>query len=783
MRRTDNRISNFMKVFLKSFVIIGLLLVTVCDSFALERASDGYYLIKDADDLVEYRDEVNGGHAIDGRLTADIDLSSVCGIHQNWEPINRPKLALKFDGGHHSVSNLYIDSKDDAQGLFYCVDYLHDLTVKNAFVRGGDFVGGVVGCGSGSDGRMVIDNCHFKGEVVGKRYVGGLLGGMDMDKANVFNCSNYGLVVGHDCVGGLIGYAMDCMITNCYNIGRVKAYYLFDGQYYTYEGIAGGIVGFYGGDVGNYKYYCLNACYNYAVISGIGVGNMIGKRGGQNRYLIQACAALMDINPESDYESNVSFMSEYSFQSGTLKKHLDNYRDKRPDYSGLFNMKLYLLAFEQSRNVDPYPHLPDITLSPSKSYVVNYRGDYDGLDVFRDGMALPTCDNELFHYEFEHGFNGKRVTSDTAVIVKRVLNENFLERDASGNYLISNAYELGLFRDAVNGGAFDINGRLIDDIDLSDIDEWEPIGPQDICCSQAYSGKFDGGNFTISGIHQSKFEFTGLFSHIKNAEINNVILRNSTVEGYYAGALCAYAESSLIANCGSEASVTGHFQEGAAGFIAVADQCKILNCFNIGEVTAEGRASGFVALLLNSSVVENCYASCEVANSDDGGLKSPFAFNRAEISFNNCYYNGSLLEDGEIYIVSETVKNITESEMKSQDFVDELNRIVEEINSKQETVDLSKWVIDPYSGYPSNGRPSEVSVEDLFNDTDNPLQNMQIYSIDGILYIQSDMERDLVLFNALGQPVRYIRCVKGTTVVDGLFTGIYCTQGTRVIVK
>ena len=66
---------------------------------ALEQAADGYYIIKSAADLVEYRDAVNGGTAMDGRLASDIDMSSVCGTINGkkvtWVPINRKRLSIK----------------------------------------------------------------------------------------------------------------------------------------------------------------------------------------------------------------------------------------------------------------------------------------------------------------------------------------------------------------------------------------------------------------------------------------------------------------------------------------------------------------------------------------------------------------------------------------------------------------------------------------------------------------------------------------------------------------
>lgn len=771
-----------MKVYLKSLFIIGLALVNVLTSFALEKAADGYYLIKDAEDLVEYRDGVNKGKAMNGRLTADIDLSTVCGPKNSWKPINSQKLAIKFDGGHHSVSNLYIHSQEDGQGLFYCVDYLHDLIVKSAYVKGGDYVGGIVGCGSGSDGKMVIDNCHFKGDVAGKQYVGGILGGKDMQEANVFNCSNYGLIVGHDHVGGIIGYALECMISNCYNVGRLKAYPVYDGQYYTYQGIVGGIVGYYGGNVGNSKYYCINACFNYAVLSGIGIGNIVGERGGQTKYLIQACAALIDINPESDYENNVTFMSATSCKIGILKKHLNNYRVNRPDYDGLFGLKLELLAFEQTTNVDLYPHLPDVTFSPSKEYAVNYRGDFNDVDIFTSNMKLPVCDNDLFHYEFSNNFKGKNVVSDTVVIVKRVLNQDFLPMDKDGYYLISDAFELGLFRDAVNSGAHDINGRLTKNIDLSDSGEWEPIGSRDICCTEAFSGVFDGDGYSISGITENKdFGYAGLFSHIKNAEVKNVILRNSTFEGYYAGSICAFAESSLIINCGSDATIIGHHREAAAGFIAVANDCKVINCYNLGSVTGEGKASGFIAVLRPDCLVENCYASCTVANSGEGWLKTPFAFEHMNTNVRDCYYNGTLCKVEEETLIHENVLSLNTKQMKSESFVEALNQKVEKMNAEQDTLELRKWVLDETTGYPKNSAQASVGIEDLMNE--GMSSSWMVYTVKDQLYIISEKKGVATLYNHVGQAVRQIRYEEGENQVYGLMPGVYVLKGNKFIIR
>ena len=89
---------------------------------------DGIYYIYTARDLANFRDIVNSGGAdINARVMHDIDLSSVCGGEQSWEPIgfcldeadDRIGYTGTFDGGGHIISNLYIyEPSLQGRGLF-----------------------------------------------------------------------------------------------------------------------------------------------------------------------------------------------------------------------------------------------------------------------------------------------------------------------------------------------------------------------------------------------------------------------------------------------------------------------------------------------------------------------------------------------------------------------------------------------------------------------------------------------------------------------------------------
>lgn len=777
-----------MKIYLKWFILIGLVALNCLASYALERASDGYYLINDVDDFVEYRDEVNSGTAMNGRLTANIDLSSVCGVRNgktiNWEPINTQKLAIKFDGGNKSISNLYIDSKEDNQALFYCANIIRNLIVKNAYVRGGDYTAGVVALGSGSANKMHIDNTHFKGDVIGKQYVGALCAGAEMASATITNCSNSGLIVGNNYVGGLVGYARNCKLYNCYNCGRVKAYYVKEDSFLLYEGIAGGLAGYFGGT-------SFTNCFNYGKISGVATGNMIGARGGQISNPYRSCFALEGMAQIETYESYLTIYTARSFQNGTLLNDLNTYRENRhTTTTDAFGSTVSILSWKQTDGLDDFPHFETTTLAPSKDYVIHYYGDYEGLDVFTSTMKLPESQDPHFHYEFESNFNGKNVTRDTAVYVTKRLNDNFMEKDSEGFYLIANAHDLLLFRDAVNGGAYDIKGRVTDNIDMSDVKVWEPIGPTDINSDAAFMGEFDGGGYAISGLHlKGGTSYAGLFSKIKNGVVKDVIIQNSTFEGNYAGAICAFAEDAIILNCGNEADVVGLYPDGAAGFIAVALGCQVYNCYNIGDVTGKGKASGFVGVQRQDCIFNNCYAAGDVANAyAEYTIVSPFAFERETENMSNCFYDSTLFVSNhgseDILHINPYVKGLTTSQIKSQDFIDYLNDNVALLNAQQDQYELQKWVRDDASGYPKTYVHSQVTDEqEVMADDADSQSKLIVYTVGKDLYIIADRDGKSILYNSLGQMVRIIQYQRGNNTYTNLPLGLYHIERQTVIVK
>lgn len=162
------------------------------------------------------------------RLTADLDLLDLS--DETWTPIgisSRP-FAGTFDGGGHTISNLFVNTEHEFAGLFG--DISSGATVKDVHLR-----------------RSGDASITSKANVT--RYVGSIAG---RNAGTIVGCSNSVTVSSvsntDDRVGGIVGEnASGGVVQNCFNLGTV---------YKEASTFIGGIVGNNAGTVQN----CFNKC-------------------------------------------------------------------------------------------------------------------------------------------------------------------------------------------------------------------------------------------------------------------------------------------------------------------------------------------------------------------------------------------------------------------------------------------------------------------------------------------------------------------------------------------
>ena len=128
--------------------------------------------------------------------------------------------------------------------------------------------------------------------------------------------------------------------------------------------------------------------------------------------------------------------------------------------------------------------------------------------------------------------------------------------ESNGSYTVTSADGLMNIAELVNGGKSDINITLDTDIDLTGKD-WTPIGT-----SNRYSGTFDGGGHTITGLTiTTKDQFVGLFGYLNRAgTVKNVVMEGIQITSNHmfgnTGGVAGFSWGT-IENCSVSGSVSG----------------------------------------------------------------------------------------------------------------------------------------------------------------------------------------------------------------------------------
>ncbi|WP_175566590.1 hypothetical protein [Fibrobacter sp. UWB11] len=147
---------------MKLFSMFGVLALAVGCFAADQGTKDDPLTISSVQELLQFRNAVldsgmykgvkleNGGEGLHFKLTADLDLSTVCGRDVgNWKPIG--PFEGSFDGANHKISNLYMDDSLGRVGnpgffgpVFNNGDdtlYFNNVVFENVYIRTSGIVG------------------------------------------------------------------------------------------------------------------------------------------------------------------------------------------------------------------------------------------------------------------------------------------------------------------------------------------------------------------------------------------------------------------------------------------------------------------------------------------------------------------------------------------------------------------------------------------------------------------------------------------------------------------
>ncbi|WP_409969503.1 S-layer homology domain-containing protein [Bengtsoniella intestinalis] len=223
----------------------------------------------------------------------------------------------------------------------------------------------------------------------------------------------------------------------------------------------------------------------------------------------------------------------------------------------------------------------------------------------------------------------------TAVLIKNgtidgdgtVVNDMAWYNGNSSPYYISTAEELAYLAELVNDGTDDFDGDIVyltAAIDLSDYDNWTPIGDYDE--SKPFSGTFDGGEFEISNLTiTGTADAVGLFGYTDGAMILEVTIVSGSVAGDQSvGGIVGYACDSNIVDCINYADITGDYEVGGiVGCISGGDYGDTVSgSTNYGKVTGDYCVGGITGSAEDGAIVSDCVNNGTVTGTSDyvGGI-------------------------------------------------------------------------------------------------------------------------------------------------------------------
>ncbi len=254
------------------------------------------------------------------------------------------------------------------------------------------------------------------------------------------------------------------------------------------------------------------------------------------------------------------------------------------------------------------------------------------------------------------------LTDGSKLTASRLLEGPGYTDDGQGNYTVTSAEDLKNIAKLVNEERkSDINITLTDDIDLTGID-WTPIG---IDYNHQYTGTFDGGGHTITGLTVTgSDQYAGLFGYINSGgKVMNVVLEDVQITSdNSSGSVGGVAGNSwgTIENCSVSGSVSG--TTFAGGVVGSQWGGSITGCNSSATVNGEAYVGGIAGETNSGASLTGCYATGDVTVENDGTNNSHAG---GVVGYNGggtltaCYATGSVTGSGSgtIYVGGVTGSN------------------------------------------------------------------------------------------------------------------------------
>lgn len=202
--------------------------------------------------------------------------------------------------------------------------------------------------------------------------------------------------------------------------------------------------------------------------------------------------------------------------------------------------------------------------------------------------------------------------------------DTFIEKPQDGTaespFKVSTLAALQKVGSGTDGWNLNAHYLQIANIDLSSIDNWEPIGSSE---NEPFTGVYDGGGFSILNlkINLASGTYQGLFGYTEtpNSVLRNIALKNVSIVGGF--------------------SVCGIVGRNGAG--------KIQNCYVTGNISGSNRVGGIAGQNLGG-LITDCYTTCNLSSKGTGAggiagsLDENFVYKNEVTMVQHCYATGNI---------------------------------------------------------------------------------------------------------------------------------------------
>lgn len=576
--------------------------------------ADNPYLIATAEDLNDVRLYLSRYF----KQINDINLE----VYDNFEPIgnfNAP-FTGHYDGNNFKITSLNIKRPNqDYIGLFGFTNYAH---INNCSVygdvEGRNYVGGCIGY-INQGGNNYITNCIFNGSVQGSECIGGFVG--DNNSGHLYQCKAKGQVHGNLIVGGFIGLhtgvlsMIDSCLSECDIIGNRE------------------IGGFVGRTSGTSR-SDINGCYYIGAITCLVdmAGGFIGRMGYSR---IQNCFCKANIN---DGSINGGFVGYIDADFPTNHATITN---------------CYSASVINSSGLELKGFVGGI-ISGGRYNITRCCYDYE-ISMLSDSFATLKTTSEMKQQSTFEDWD-----FDTVWGIDPNINDGYpyLRWNVpNGDGTIENPFLIWTPEDLDNvRNNLSAHYLQMADIDLSEYENWEPIGGEDY-----FLGIYNGGNFKITNLNIDRplEDGIGLFSKLGGVPLTNSrnnYVKNCHISGHIrgrnnVGGLCGsssfdrYYQEHIFYNCSFKGTVEGRNYVGGLIGLCLNDlEC----CYTEAVVNGSDYCGGLIGFLSNLStggrthITKQCCSNSNVIGSSRvGGLIGGIS----DVIIEDCYFVGSVFFD------------------------------------------------------------------------------------------------------------------------------------------